>query len=50
MKNLKSLTFLFGLAVALPLSAQMQPAPAPVGQGQLIEVTARLKTSIFKSG
>ena len=43
MKNLKSLTFLFGLAVALPLSAQMQPAPAPVGQGQLIEVTAKVE-------
>jgi hypothetical protein len=43
MKNLKSLVFLFGLAVALPLSAQMQPAPAPVGEGQLIEVTAKVE-------
>jgi hypothetical protein len=43
MKQLKSLTFLLGLAVALPVSAQMQPAPAPVGQGQLIEVTAKVE-------
>jgi pyrimidine operon attenuation protein/uracil phosphoribosyltransferase len=43
MKPLKALTFVFGLAVALPVSAQMQPAPAPVGQGQLIEVTAKVE-------
>jgi hypothetical protein len=43
MKNLKTLTFSFGLAVTLPLAAQMQPAPAPVGQGQLIEVTAKVE-------
>jgi hypothetical protein len=43
MKNLKAMTFLFGLAVVLPLSAQMQPAPAPVGQGQIIEVTATVE-------
>lgn len=42
-KHLKSLTVLFGFAVALPVSAQMQPAPAPVGQAQLIEVTAKVE-------
>jgi len=43
MKQLKSLAFLLGLAVTLPVSAQMQPAPAPVGEGQLIEVTAKVE-------
>jgi hypothetical protein len=43
MKHLKSMTLLFGLAVSLPVSAQMQPAPAPVGEGQLIEVTAKVE-------
>jgi len=43
MKNLKAMTFLFGLAVSLPVSAQMQAAPPPVGQGQLTEVTAKVE-------
>jgi len=33
----------FVLAVALPLSAEMQPAPAPVGQGQLTELTTMVE-------
>ena len=43
MKHLKSVTLLFGLALALPLSAQTRPPPAPVSQGQLIEITATVE-------
>jgi len=43
MKHLNSLILSFGLIVALPVLAQMQPAPAPVGEGQLIEVTAKVE-------
>ena len=43
MKSLKPLMFVFGLAIVLPASAQMRPAPPPVGQGQLIEVTAKVE-------
>lgn len=43
MKSMKSLVFVFGLAIVLPASAQMRPAPPPVGQGQMIEVTATVE-------
>ena len=43
LKNLKSLTVALGLAVTLPVFAEMVPAPAPVGEARVTEMTATVE-------